>query len=138
MIGSRLSMTQTKKALLCGSSLFIAGLQSSLETAAGLDVRRVEARADLLREQLHVEPPDALILELGSLPGDFCLDLLREFPHLMLIGLDAESNCLLEIDEILVLSSQPAQALSVTDLVNIIHQKESYSKGDKNEQAYPS
>jgi hypothetical protein len=114
MIGFRLSMTQTKKVLLYGSSLFITGLQSSLETQTGLDVRRVNARTGLLRKQLRSAPPDALILELGSLPGDFCLNLLKDFPRLKLIGLDTESNRLLDI------SVQQEAPLAAAELARLI------------------
>jgi hypothetical protein len=43
-------------------------------------------------------------------------------PGLLLIGVDSSSN------EMLALSSHPAQALSVTDLIKVIHQKESISE----------
>ena len=125
MIEFRLSMTRTKKVLLCGSSLYIAGLQSSLEMVTGLEVRRVEGRIDLLREQLRTESPEALILELGSLPGDFCLDLLSEFPHLMLIGLDTQSNRLLEI------SVQQEAPLAAADLVSLIRGREDTETGGR-------
>ncbi len=114
MFGTSIAMTQTKKVLLCGNSLFLAGLQASLESASGLQLARVEARSDPLWKRLGEEPPDVLILELGTLPGDFCLTLLKEFPHLMLLGLDLES------DRLLVLSGQSRRALTADDLLQVI------------------
>ncbi len=107
-------MMQTKKVLLCGSSLFITGLQASLDAVAGLDLRRVQAQPDLLQKRLCEEAPDVLILELGTLPGDFSLTLLKEFPHLTLLGLDPES------DRLLVLSGQSRRALTADDLLQVI------------------
>jgi hypothetical protein len=107
-------MTHIKKVLLYGSSLFITGLQSSLEMETGLEVGRVQARTGLLQKQLRAAPPDALILELGSLPGDFCLNLLKEFPRLKLIGLDTESNRLLDI------SVQQEAPLAAVELARLI------------------
>jgi hypothetical protein len=127
MIGFRLSMTHIKKVLLYGNSLFITGLQSSLETEAGLEVRRVKARTGLLRKQLRAAPPDTLILELGSLPGDFCLDLLKEFPRLKLIGLDTESNRLLDIS---VQQEAPLAAAELARLIRGREDTETRGRGD--------
>ena len=107
-------MTQTKKVLLCGKSLFIASLQTSLEAVTDLRLTRLDARTDSLWNRLREEAPDVLILELGTLPGDLGLTLLKEFPHLMLIGLDSES------ERLLVLSVQEQTPLAVADLVRVI------------------
>ncbi len=107
-------MAQTKKVLLCGNSLFIAGLQTSLESVSDLQLTRLDARTDWLWKRLREEVPDVLILELGTMPGDQSLTLLKEFPRLMLIGLDPES------DHLLVLSVQEQTPLAVADLVRVI------------------
>ena len=110
-------MAHPQKVLLYGSSLFIECLQASLEPVTELELERVEARLDLLRKRLDEDQPSVLILELGAAPGDFCLALLKEFPHLTLIGVDLES------DNLMVLSMQKEAPLAVADLVRVIRQQ---------------
>jgi hypothetical protein len=110
-------MAHPQKVLLYGSSLFIECLQASLEPVEELELERVEARLDLLRKRLDEYLPTVLILELGAAPGDFGLVLLKEFPHLTLIGVDLES------DNLMVLSIQQEAPLAVADLVRVIRQQ---------------
>jgi len=110
-------MAHPQKVLLYGGSLFIECLQASLEPVSELELERVEARLDLLRKRLDEDLPSVLILELGAAPGDFGLALLKEFPHLTLIGVDLES------DNLMVLSIQQEAPLAVADLVRVIRQQ---------------
>ena len=52
--------------------------------------------------------------DLAEIPVDLPVTLLREWPGLLLLGLDPTS------DELLVLSGHPEQAVNVADLVKII------------------
>ncbi len=107
-------MAYIKRVLLCGHSLYIAGLQSSLEAMPGIELQRVEARTDRLQERLSNWKPEVLILELDALQHYLPLAMLKEYPHLILVGLDAES------DRLLVLTGQSARPLTIDELLNVV------------------
>ncbi len=102
------------KVILYGNSLFIAGLQSSLEGVPGLELLRVDPQPDLLQERICASRPDVLILESDAIAQKLSRLLLKELPHLTLIALDPES------DRLLVLSVQRESPLAAADLVRLI------------------
>jgi hypothetical protein len=104
--------------VLYGNSVFLAGLKAELESRTGFELITIESgRADAL-ELIRTRRPRAMLFDLGTGQLGCVISLLRGQSDLLLIGVDPSK------DEILVLSSQPVQALSVADLVNVIHQKE--------------
>jgi len=105
------------RVLLYGHSLFIAGLQASLEAVPGLDLQDVDAQSDCLQERMSAWKPDVLIFELNNLARVPSLVVLKDYPNLLLIGMD------IECDELLVLTGYHQQAFSTTDLVGVIHQE---------------
>jgi hypothetical protein len=107
-------MPKTKKVILYGGSLFIAGLDASLSAIPGLDIQRVEAYAGNDLEQVRAYEPDVIVVELGVASKNMTLTLLQRFPGVTLIGLDPES------DRLLVLSVQHQTALAAADLVKVI------------------
>ncbi len=85
-------MLQMRRVLLCGQTLFIAGLQASLGSVPELDLQQVDAQPDHIRERITLWRPDVLILESKLLKSAFSLSLLPDFPELKVIGLDVEAN----------------------------------------------
>jgi len=110
-------MMQTKKVVLYGSSLFIVGLEASLADVPRLDIQRLEAQRDDSLARLRAAAPDVIIVDLGASPGDQAFALLKEFPGVVLISLDLES------DRLLVLSVHQQASLAVADLVEVIHKQ---------------
>lgn len=104
--------------VLYGDSVFLAGIQAELERYAGFELVMVEPGCPDVSELLCARKPSAVLFDLAMRPPDFPIFLLREQPGLMLIGLYASSN------EMVVLSSHPAQALSIADLINVLSQKD--------------
>ena len=115
-------MPTSKKVLLYGSSLFIAGLNASLSTIPGLKIRRFEAHETNYVERVRTEKPDVIIVELVNASYNLTLSLLQKFPGVTLIGLDLES------DQLLVLSVQEQRALAAADLVKVIQASQSPGK----------
>ncbi len=109
-------MVPTQRVLLCGHSLLFAGLQTSLAIASGLELQCVEAKPECLHERLSAWTPDVLILAQDALFQDLSLSILKDFPHMTLVGLDPEGNTLL------VLSGKQQQAFSSADLIRLIDQ----------------
>jgi hypothetical protein len=106
-------MTDIRRVLLCGKSLFISGLQATLEAAPGVDLHLVEPQPDRIVERIREWQPDILILEYELLNCQ-SLSLLIDFPQLKLIGLDIEDN------RLLVFSGQAAYAPTTIDLLQAI------------------
>ncbi len=73
-------MAYIKRVLLCGHSLFIASLRSSLGTVPRLDLQQVDTQPDHIRDRIFTWKPDVLILETELLKNDFSLSLLPDFP----------------------------------------------------------
>lgn len=88
-------MSQTKRVLLCGHSLFISSVQACLESEPGLVLQQVDLQPDHIRGRILAWKPDVLILETGRLQSAFSISLLHDFPQMKLIGLDIEDNRLL-------------------------------------------
>ncbi len=103
-----------KRVLLCGNSLFISGLQASLEIALGLGLQWIEPQPDRIRERIKAWKPEVLILETGLLKDKFSLSLLQDFPQLKLIGLDIEEN------QLLVISGSASKQPTTEELLHMI------------------
>ncbi len=107
-------MENIRRVLLCGKSLFISGLQATLEGAPGLDLQVVDPQPEHILEWIIEWKPDVLILEIGLLKKAFSLALLEEFPSLKLIGVDIEDN------RLLVFSGQVSYQPTTGDLLQVI------------------
>lgn len=104
-----------KRVLLWGKSLFIAGLQASLETVPGLDLQQVDSRPEQIRELIKAWRPDVLILEIAQLKSAYSLSLLPDFPELKVIGLDIEDNRLQVFSGSISYEPTPEQLLQVIE-----------------------
>jgi hypothetical protein len=96
-----------------------SGIEANLRGCAGLEVLQLDAEAfDPAQGMCGIRPdavvPDAVIVDLSAAQPKSIAVLLRKYPGLLLIGVDPAS------DELLVLSSHPARALSTGALLEII------------------
>ena len=103
-----------KRVLLCGNSLFVSGVQASLEIADDLDLQQIEPKAARIREWVQSWKPEVLILEIGSLKDKIMLALLQENPQMRLISLDLEDN------RLLVLSGSASSHPTTEELLQMI------------------
>lgn len=102
---------------LLGNSVFLAGIKAQLGRVSALELITLESVPADVARWARLYRPQALLFDLSMEHPDFVVALLREQPGLLLLGVDPNSN------ELLVLSGHPQQALSVSDLVQIIQQK---------------
>ena len=100
--------------VLYGNSVLLAGIKTELEHATNLELLTIETGRQDALELICKRQPRAVLFDLGTGSLDFVISLLRKLPGLLLIGVDPSS------DEMLVLSNQPAQALSMQDLLHLI------------------
>ena len=114
-------MEKRRRVAVYDNSLNMAGIVASLKADTTLEVLCVNPDFSNFLQSLGENDLAVIIFDLSYPPVPLDVTLLRGRPGLLLIGVD------LSRDEMLVLSSQPAQALSMADLVNVIHQKETTS-----------
>lgn len=102
--------------VLYGNSVFLAGLKTELERDPTLPLELISIDTDFPRvaDVICKRKPCAVLFDLGMDQPSFLVSMLRELPHLLMIGVDPSS------DEMLVLTSHPVQALAVRDLVHLI------------------
>jgi hypothetical protein len=87
--------SSARRILLCGKSLFISGVQASLDKVPGINLQMVDARCELIREKILSWQPDVVILEAGEMKNASTFSLLQEFPQLKFVSLGIEDNRLL-------------------------------------------
>lgn len=102
--------------VLCGNSVFLAGIKAELERNREVDFELITVAGDCpdVTELIRVRKPGTVLFDLTMTQPDFAIPLLREQPDLLLVGVDPSR------DEMLVLTSQPVQALALHDLVHLI------------------
>ena len=111
-------MEKRRRVAVYGNSLTMAGIVASLKADTTLEVLCVNPDSSNARQSLDENDLAAIVVDLSDPPVRLDVALLRSRPGLLLIGVDPSR------DEMLVLSSHPAQALSMADLISVIHQKE--------------
>ncbi len=115
-------MEKRGRVVVYGNSLNMAGVVASLKADPTLEILCVNIDSPKTLETIDENDITAIIFDLGDPPLRLDVTLLRDLAGLLLIGVDFSS------DEMLVLSSQPEQALSVADMVKVIRQKHSIIK----------
>jgi hypothetical protein len=111
-------MEKRRRVAVCDNSLNMAGIIASLKADTTLEVLPIDIDASSVRQSVSENDLAALVFDLSNPSLSLDVTILRDRPDLLLIGVDFSK------DEMLVLSSHPAQALGVADLVSVIHQQE--------------
>jgi hypothetical protein len=112
------NMEKRRRVAVHGNSLHMAGIVASLKADTTLEVLCVNLDSPNARQSLDENDLAAIVFDLSDPPLRLDVTLLCDRPGLLLIGVNPSKN------EMLVLSSHPAQALSMADLISVIHQKE--------------
>jgi hypothetical protein len=111
-------MEKSRRVAVFGNSLNMAGIVASLRADTTLEILCVNPDSTNARQTLDENDLAAIVFDLSDPPLRLDDPILRDRPGLLLIGVDPSR------DKMLVLSSHHTQALSMADLVNVIHQKE--------------
>jgi hypothetical protein len=123
------NVEERRRVAVYGNSLNMAGIVASLKVDPTLEVLCINLDFPNARQCLEENDLAAIIFDLSDPPVSLDITLLRKQPGLLLIGVDPSR------DEMLILSSHPAQALSMADLVGVIHRTKfpaSFFLGEKN------
>ena len=105
-------MEKTRRVLICGSSVALAGIETSLSLDPGCEVLSHALPID--RDELRTLQPHAILFDLNAVPADFVYTISRELPGLLLIGIDLETN------RAVLWSERQAVGMSSQDLVDVI------------------
>jgi len=85
-------------------------LAASLKANPDVEVSRMPANTAALSLSLDELAPAAVAFDLGEIPGDFVLSLLRDRPQLILVAADPSS------DRLLLLSGRQEQPVSADEM----------------------
>ncbi len=107
-------MVSRTRVAVYGNSLYMTSLAASLKANPGLDVVRILTNSPTSPQYLDELAPAVVAFDLGEMPGDLAIALLRDRPELILIGVDPSS------DRMLVLSGRQEQPMSAAELVQVI------------------
>jgi hypothetical protein len=99
-----------------------SSVAESLRGCAGLEVLQLEVADFDPGPKSTTVSPHAVIVDLSVVQLDSLSVLLRKYPDLLLVGIDPAS------DEVMVLSSHPARAMSTDALLQIIEKDLSHSE----------
>ena len=108
-------MNNQTRLVIYGNSLNMAGIAASLKADPDLEVICLNPHAPGARQSLVALSPSVIAFDLNETNPGLDINLLRDRPGLLLIGVDICS------DKLLVLSSHSSQAHCMTDLINVIH-----------------
>ena len=109
-------MEKPRQVAVYGSSLYMAGIATSLKADSTLNILCVSPDSSTVPQNIDENDLAAIIFDLTDPAVKLDVAVLHNRPGLLLIGVDPSK------DEILVLSSHPVQAHSMADLVKVIHQ----------------
>ena len=107
-------MTPNIRVAVCGNSLYMAGLAASLKANPDVEVVRIPADPAALARGLDERALAAVAFDLGEMPGDLVVSLLRDRPELVLVGVDPSS------DKMLLLSGHQERPVSAAELLQAI------------------
>ncbi len=97
-----------------GSSMFLAGIGEQLRQSGKLNVRTIEPDGAAAAARIRRLHPAVVLIDLAGAQPDATIALLRDQPGLIVMAVDPSS------DKVLVLSGRQEQAMSATDLVQIV------------------
>jgi hypothetical protein len=106
------SMGKTRRVLVCGSSVALAGIETSLSLDPDCQVLSHALPID--REELRKLDPHVILFDLDAVSADFVYIISRELPGLLFIGIDLETN------RAVLWSERQAVGMSSQDLADMI------------------
>ena len=99
---------------LYGNSLVLASIGARLERRTRLHTVTIDAKLPGAAEKLSALQPDVVVVDLGIAQPDPVVGLWKNRPEVLLIGVD------LGADRMLILSGQPARALTAESLIQTL------------------
>ena len=104
---------EKRTVILYGQSMLLALVANNLARSKNLHIIQASTWAEVVAQTAECIP-DVLIYDLASASEGHILPLLFEHPHMLLIGLDVETN------QAVLLSGQEARSLTLSQIKEII------------------
>jgi hypothetical protein len=111
------SMSPTRRAVLYGNTIFLAGLAVQYANRPGLEIVTIDADQQSAEQQLDTSLPDVIVFDLTAAQPDSAFHLIQKNPDLLLVGVDVTS------DQVLVLSGYTSPVFSNEDLLKVIEER---------------
>jgi hypothetical protein len=99
---------------LCGDNLVMSTVAATLQQKFPFHVRQMDASGPDRPDESDAGIPDVLVFDLATVASDSAIRWLREYPGILLIGVDLTGN------KMLVLSGQQSRFLTVEDLARVL------------------
>ncbi len=119
-------MDETRHIIVYGRTVILGTIEASLKRFPQLQVSVLCAPFPGI-DELRAMAPDVILFDVEAPRPEAAFSLLETCPGLLMIGMDAAC------EDMLVLSSHPAQAFSADDLLNVICQRDSQREEAKGE-----
>jgi len=110
-------VSNPRRIILLGSSIFIAAIEAGLRRNPGLNIACVDDRTPDTEQALRAHAASTIVFDASNAPPPYLMPLLQESPGLVLIGVDPSW------DHALVLSSQQPTVMTMHDLARVILQE---------------
>jgi hypothetical protein len=117
MVKERKPMPPSRRVVLYGNSIALAGIAVNCSNHPGLEIVMIDGGDPAAARRLKELATDVVIFDLAESRPDLTIALLRERPGLLLLGVDPSRN------DMLVLSGHPERALSMEDLLQVVNRK---------------
>lgn len=101
--------------VVCGRSLFLAGIAVSLKDCPNLQVALLDPTLPGITARLNEMDADAVIFDLTATDSKFALAFLEKHPGVQLLGLDLASNKMVSF------SSQRSTISTMDELARIVN-----------------
>jgi hypothetical protein len=110
------TMPQTRRTVLYGNTIFLAGLAVQCANRPGLEIMMIDADRQYAEQQLEASSPHVIVFDLTASHPERAFHLLQKNPDLVLVGVDVTS------DQVLVLSGHSSPVLTSEDLLKVIEE----------------
>ena len=106
-------MTKRTVALV-GGNLVISTIAACLQEKQEFEVQRIAGPVSDLIDRMEGAPPDVILFDLAGGSPPFAIPLLRNYPKIVLIGVDLMDH------KMLMLSGEQSRLLTEHDLMRVI------------------
>ncbi len=107
-------MSLTRRVVLFGNTIFLAGLAVQHVNHPGLEIITTDTDQPNAEQELNACSPDVVVFDLTASQLTSTFHLVKMNPGLVLLGIDATS------DQVLVLSGHMSSVLTTDDLLKVI------------------
>lgn len=107
-------MPTSRRILIYGNTLALAGIALALERRPDFSVQMIDAESATIMQQIETYSPHVIIFDSSQTNAESILNRLEQSPDVLAIGIAANS------DRMLLWRGQSLRALTTEDLIHVI------------------